>query len=278
MKFLPLRARTAMIPLIMVGCRSGYELLEPTDADPTVGDSMGGAAGSGGRGVANTGGHQASGGHPNAGGQPASGGATNPGGTAGMGGANGMGGDPCRQCVPTDCSDVVADSVTEFSNVQGQRGWFYGYFAAPNFGVDDFVEMNEYGPIENLAEDGWTISVDYWTAVSASGMHPNGENTTAPKIGAEHWAVRRWISTEDGTLLIRGTVFAFAGSFNGVRAAILVEGQSRFEYLAPANQGEETPFETLITTSLGDRVDFILDAIDSADHSDSAVFEATICR
>lgn len=275
--------------LALSGCRSGYELLEEREPAAVNHGPLGGATGSGGL---SSGGSEASGGAP-------SGGATSTGGqqdlpTGGsggqdfsIGGAPGLGGDSStggelglggEVDVPDSCPSVVADSVADFSNVQGQAGWTYGYFVPPNLAPDDFIEMSQFGPIENLAEDGWFISADYWTAVSASRMHPNGATTTAPKLSGEQHAVRRFTSSEAGSFVIQGSVYSYNGTFNGTRAYILVEGQQTFELLIPTGQTEAAPFETVVSVDVGDRVDIVLDPFEGADQADSTTFVVKICR
>lgn len=199
----------------------------------------------------------------------------------GLGGASADGGDPGTggaAGVPTSCTTVVADSALDFSNVQGQAGWTYGHFVPPELAPDDFIAMTLFGPIENLAEDGWFVDSDHWTAISASKMHPNGATTTPPKLDGEQHAVRRWTSTESGSLLVRGSLYSYDGTFNGTRGYILVEGQQVFELFVAPDQTEAAPFETVISVAVGDRVDIVLDPFEGADHADSTEFIVRICR
>ena len=46
----------------------------------------------------------------------------------------------------------------------------------------------------------WFVRPGYWTRLTAEGGHPNGKNTE----NADQWAVRRWKSTVEGTILIEG--------------------------------------------------------------------------
>jgi len=89
-----------------------------------------------------------------------------------------------------------ADSALDFSGVQGQDGWRYGYYnisvnGQPDVGGTDFVEFP--GTFWNGSLWNWTPGGDPpWTEVTHVGGHPNGTNQ-APPNGDEHWATRRYV-------------------------------------------------------------------------------------
>lgn len=111
----------------------------------------------------------------------------------------------------TPLSFVIANSVADFSGVQGQGGWDYGYrdFTAtgrtmnydPAAAFISFAGGSEAGtPYDGGLEgtqhwDGgkWDLFApgDPWTEVGPESLHPNGTNGVA-----EHWVVRRWRATE----------------------------------------------------------------------------------
>jgi hypothetical protein len=238
--------------LALHGCRFSYEVLEREEEPPGVGGSVdvGGAGGA----------------------SPTCSDDTQNQGESGV-----DCGGPCTPCSPTECTLVVADSVLDFSMTQGQAGWHYGYVESPALTSEDFIEFAQFGPIENLGEDAWFISDMYWTAVGASGMHPNGLTTTEPKTGIDQFAIRRWISSETGALFVDGQLFGFDNSSNGLAAEIRVEGEQVFGLTLPPAQTEPIDFETVITVAAGDRVDFVLDPFESNDLADSTSYEVRIC-
>ena len=108
----------------------------------------------------------------------------------------------------------IANSVTEFSGVQGQDGWRYGYFLyqeGDEFDYDptDWIEFAADGSTEHDFDNNhwtgskWDLSIEAgtgpWTEILAEGGHPNGTNS-APN--EEHWVIRRWVADE----LPEGTV------------------------------------------------------------------------
>ncbi|MBM3836901.1 MAG: hypothetical protein FJ398_02865 [Verrucomicrobia bacterium] len=105
---------------------------------------------------------------------------------------------------------LIANSITEFSGVQGTNGWFNGY---RNFTADggatnynptvDFIAYKG-GPGQGTWDGdaqqwngaAWNLNIGGsgpWTSQGAQDTHPNGENSFPNE---EHWTVRRWVSTE----------------------------------------------------------------------------------
>lgn len=107
----------------------------------------------------------------------------------------------------------LADSVADFTGVQGQNGWTYGYFntsdhggvyvATPG-GTDYFVQLPWYGIITNKVadENAWQfeVSANPWTFLGAGKAHPNGSDPWSGSGTNDHWAVRRYVSPVAGTL------------------------------------------------------------------------------
>lgn len=105
----------------------------------------------------------------------------------------------------------IANSITEFSGIQGQDGWQYGYLLYfPEDPVDydptDWIEFEADGTAVHEPDTNhwtgvaWDLSIEGgtgpWTTLQAESAHPNGENS-AP--GEEHWAIRRWIADDSVT-------------------------------------------------------------------------------
>lgn len=105
---------------------------------------------------------------------------------------------------------VIANSIAEFSGVQGTNGWFNGYrnytLDGPDTNYNAVASFIPYkgspdlGPWDGEAQQ-WTGSVwdlntaaaGPWTTQGPQDTHPNGENS-APN--EEHWTIRRWVATE----------------------------------------------------------------------------------
>lgn len=148
-----------------------------------------------------------------------------------------------------------ADSVAEFSGVQGQGGWSYGYW---NRTADSNAQ---YQPDEMTAFTAaqWTGAVwdlnptpsAPWTEVSSGGGHPNGPNS-----GDEHWTVRRWVSEFTGRARFVGNLSDGAECGDGVALRIYVEGVQAYNKTTFSS----VPVEFVVDADVqaGQRVDFVI--------------------
>lgn len=129
---------------------------------------------------------------------------------------------------------IVTDSAAEFSGVQGKNRWFYGYIE-PGKGTE-FSLMSEFRVDswqegeKGVKEGTWRVDeTKYWTSLRRTYGHPNGPVTAGGKEPTEHWAVRRWISSIEGKVQIRG----FYGDDSdycgeGSIVQILIDGEEVF--------------------------------------------------
>lgn len=97
---------------------------------------------------------------------------------------------------PDSSPNIIADSIAEFSETQGENNWFHGY---RNLFDDDGEIDYEVGNFTAFPEDWWTGTAwdnpdgDVpWTYMAVEDVHPNGENN-----GEEIWVIRRWVADED---------------------------------------------------------------------------------
>ena len=172
-------------------------------------------------------------------------------------------------------SEVVADSVSGFSGVQGAHGWFYGYWdrtADPDQSYSqttDFQLLRHFGsdPVNHLSgreefttgklwnlEDG-----RYYTSLWAEGGHPNSAMKLGQHAPVEQWAVRRWVSTTDGLVTISGhvgKVMPWGENWSGgERALLVVDGATSFSADFD-NSGEDYSIEA--TVHVGSLVDCLI--------------------
>jgi len=164
----------------------------------------------------------------------------------------------------------LANSVSQFSGVQGQDGWYYGY-VEPQSGPQ-FVEMPTY------FFDGirwrWARGDEFFTTIWAEGQHPNGPGGTQE---AEQWAVRRWVSNASALVSISGEVGMYGETptdADGVLAKVLVDGAMVFtEDISRTT----TPhaYSTTASVNVGSVVDFLISPKDNS-YNDATTFSASI--
>jgi hypothetical protein len=158
-------------------------------------------------------------------------------------------------------ADIVADSVSDFSGVQGANNWYYGFYDGDGptpFQMGDFEELPTFGG-GLLGFDYWHHTEGaggYWTLVGDTRQHPNGTNGNLGRLPVEHWAVRRWVSPIAATVHIAGSYDAFDGSDDGVVGSIVVD--DALMWSANVFTGEPGMFDFLADVQIGSHVDFVL--------------------
>ncbi|MHC4822826.1 MAG: hypothetical protein ACYTEP_02280 [Planctomycetota bacterium] len=180
----------------------------------------------------------------------------------------------CQSEAPR-ASDLIADSVGGFSGQQGDNGWSYGYWDR-SADVDkaysqgtDFHLLRHFGddPRNQLSshtefttgklwylEDGL-----YYTSLWAKGGHPHGTMDLGTYARAEHWAVRRWVSSTSGPVSITGHAgkeMPWGANWSGdVRARIVVDGVTLFD---TAIDDGVSMYDVGATVHPGSLVDFLI--------------------
>lgn len=192
---------------------------------------------------------------------------------------------------PLPPAKVVADSVSDFSDKQGYRGWSYGYW---DFSADtdkhydqatDFRLLSHFGgdPINGISGHSefttgelWNLQDGlYYTSLWAAGGHANSPVKLGEHAAAEQWAVRRWVSTTDGPVKISGQagkVMPWGENWGGgFQAQIVVDGKTLFR---AAIENQRTDYSIDATVKVGSLVDFLIGPDPSVGVID---FTATVC-
>jgi len=161
---------------------------------------------------------------------------------------------------------IYADSVAEFSGVQGKNDWYYGYYNKPG-DANSFTKMTVY----NATNSRWSETPNQppWTYIEKEVQHPNGTNS-----GSEHWSVRRWVSDISGPVMIQGLIGR--QSTGNTIANIFINGVLRYSYgtLSLSKDGQH-PYALLVEVSVGDNIDFSVGP-NGVDFSDQTLFTAKI--
>jgi len=184
---------------------------------------------------------------------------------------------PCAACFPTACTQVVADSAAEFSSVQGQANWRYGFYAEPNFTSAAFIELSDYRFDASVGEEGW-FTADTWTWVGRVRMHPNGRFTSGGRPAIDQHAVRRWISSTSETLFVQGALRSTSAVSSGIVARILVNDTEVWQRAVAAGDTQPQAVQALASVRAGDAVNLTLDPDQSNDTADDTEFSVQLCR
>jgi hypothetical protein len=183
----------------------------------------------------------------------------------------------------TEPPRLLADSVADFSFVQGDHGWQYGYDSGT---LESFTLMTlpdrlvtAYVPPSNDVWRGWRSETAHWTQIFRLGAHPNGTISSMPANSILQRAVRRWTSTYAGEVTISGEIakIDLVGS-NGVDAFIYVDGEEVYKTPIAGDDGGGRSYEFRQMLKLKSTVDFVLDPHESEDHHDLSRFTGIIVR
>jgi hypothetical protein len=256
----------ARLPLLLVLVSAcSPEVLLATSPVAAGGASTAGASAAGANSTAGSGGAPSAG----SGGVPSEAGAE-------AGGEAGAGSEPPR---------ILADSVADFSLVQGEHGWYYGYDDGTSeaFTLMTYqARITNYIPATDDQWDCWAYDDKHWTQLFELGGHANGVDTSAPSTEVLQRAVRRWVSTFEGDVSIVGEVAKIdvspAANSNGIDASVVVDGVVLDSYFVGGQDAGGWSYELPASLALGSKVDFVLDPHDSSDHHDLTRFTAVITR
>ncbi len=169
---------------------------------------------------------------------------------------------------PVDAGDggagavTVADSVAEFSGVQGQDGWSYGYHeGAGAYTPAAFIPFagGAGSGAWNGGSQQWTGSIwdlqtagaAPWTSVGAGSVHPNDSDP-----GPKHATVRRWTSDVSGTHSVTGFFNNGSANGDGTTGRIFHNGAEVFTALT---DGDVQNVHLDVDLAVGDTLDFYVD-------------------
>jgi hypothetical protein len=254
---IPTLAAAIWLVVAGVGCAPEVVIARSRPAD---GGSSGAASGTAGAETSGTGAAAAAGGA-----------------VAAIAGAGGEAGD-----INVEAPRLLADSVADFSLEQGKFGWQYGYDggALESFALMTRTDViKDYVPVTGDVWDCWGNDETHWVQIFRLGAHPNGTDTSAPSAALLQRAVRRWLSSFDGNVVISGEIakIDLVGS-NGVDAFVYVDGTLLYSKLIAGDDGGGTSYQVPATLHVGSSVDFVLDPHEGSDPHDLSRFTGVIAR
>jgi hypothetical protein len=172
---------------------------------------------------------------------------------------------------------VAADSMDQFSGVQGQNGWTYGWsnLTTLTYTTASFTPFpgGDGQGAWNAATQNWNTANSQWGALWERGLttSPNcdlGRDYTLPSLtGGVSSPVRRWISNFSGPAVLSGFFHKVSTSGDATRWQVFVNGSAVLD-ADPATAGMQ-PFTVLgtlrrfavpVTLAAGDVVDMLCDA------------------
>ena len=147
---------------------------------------------------------------------------------------------------------LIADSLRDFSDVQGKGGWTYHYTANDKTGSAPYdpekVTPMTWLPSPGDWADTWTGPGRYFTLGEEGG---SGGSLN----GVQGWAVLRWTSDRDGPVHITAAPQASTQG-DGIGVKVFADGRELFSRLLPVKGAADIDLTT--TVSRGTKLDFIV--------------------
>lgn len=170
-------------------------------------------------------------------------------------------------------SRVIADSVEQFSNQQGAKGWSYGFWDQSS--DQDYHQETDFQLLKHFGDDRknglsgrsefttgklWYLEDgQFFTSLWAEGGHANSPMKLGNYAAAKHWAVRRWVSSTTSSCTVRGRigkVMPWGKNWTGhCRARIIVDGKEMFSEIMDED-GQDYSVE--VDLKQGSLVDFLI--------------------
>lgn len=153
-------------------------------------------------------------------------------------------------------ADVLADSVEEFSGIQGQDNWYYGYYRV-DVG-DSPTDPSSFREAENFNMDFanlWSLAgTGDWLGIGATNQHPHRPGAGRNTVG-EYWATRRWVSDFDGEIQISGLIDEADLGGDGVIVRLHIDGSEFGEWDLLSITNSMIPLDISATVSVGSIID-----------------------
>ena len=167
----------------------------------------------------------------------------------------------------------IAYSVADFSSVQGQKNWYYGYFekglpSGPGYTPDAFELLDRYVPNVDPNLSKWTLtpppgeSYGGYPWIRPTGSHPAGIGPAPQKEII--WSVLRYRSPVNGLITIdydlgKGNTSVPRGG--GVTGRIFVDGRQIFTRLITNLDSIGVRGRLTANVAAGSFIDFAVDPL-----------------
>lgn len=161
-------------------------------------------------------------------------------------------------------ADVLANSIDDFSGIQGQDDWFYGYYRVDT--GDSPTVPASFQEADNYNSDfsnAWSFAGSGdWLAIAAENQHPHipGAGLNTP---GEYWATRRWVSDFEGEINLTGFVDEGDLGGDGVVVRLFIDGTKFGQWDLLSVTNSMIPFDITTTVSVGSTVDLTVDPKDN---------------
>ena len=173
---------------------------------------------------------------------------------------------------------VIADSVADFSGVQGKNSWNYGTWAR-NFDTDKVYKPSEFATL--AAARFFKADTNKWDLAPpgqqpSTEITPEGGHPSSAKVGPfTHWAIRRWTAEITADVTFSGQLGNPDPAGDGIVGRILVNGKEVFQQVV---NGATIDYRVTTPVKQGDLVDFVIDPGAADDETGDTTIFTTVIR
>ncbi|MEM9372736.1 MAG: PEP-CTERM sorting domain-containing protein [Planctomycetota bacterium] len=188
----------------------------------------------------------------------------------------------------------VADSIEDFSAVQTQNNWTYGWYHGDDVGLSGATGSLQTSNFQELefhdAEQGWwthdSVSASqgqegspyFLTVITSEFMHANAPIPGGLIAEESRWASRRWTSSVGGEVQVTGQIAKVDQGTplgDGIDAYVLVDGEIAFYYDVAPDDHAGTTFDLTLDVSEGSVIEFVVGGRESG-LNDAVLFTSEI--
>ncbi len=147
---------------------------------------------------------------------------------------------------------LIANSLRDFSGVQGKEGWSYGYVG------NDKSGSTPYDPAKTLPMKWLPLPGDWANVWTGPGKYFSlGEEGGSGGVieGGQGWAVLRWSSDRSGRVRVTASPRASVQG-DGIGVKVYADGRELFGQLLPP--GTSAAIDVVTEVSQGTRLDFVV--------------------
>jgi len=152
---------------------------------------------------------------------------------------------------------MLADSLADYSLVQGQGGWYYGYYM-PETGMDFY--LMDVGGQDWLGTEAWVVDEETsWAMIMGDSVHAHGPQASRGSEPGTVLSTRRWVSDVEGLTEIEGLLAKRAVSGgDGVEGLIMVDGAAIWQQEIAFDDTNGVGFSLSVPVTVGTVIDFAL--------------------
>lgn len=151
---------------------------------------------------------------------------------------------------------LLADSVADFSGIQGQKGWRYGYYTTP-LTQRDFHELPVFDGSQWRQDANSACRKNQHLYLSMLRSHPSGGRCTKKANHEQKWTVRRWVCSAEEMATIVGSSSQSHHEGDGALVILVIDGKAVYRRQMQGSSRSTEDFTIHASLRKGSVVDLV---------------------